>query len=585
MKVQGIRQLIHFCSLIISSLLNKIRYSTFAKLRILINLLLLGVITISVLVIFKSIETQILKFLQDTGISTIETCNEEIVTRKDEIILGEKDQLDDIIYHPEFHRIVLNQFNQVSLVESFLGMALLDKNYKLPMVPVGDFKLNEISHSIIGREIISGRIVKYNNQRVLLFLSPLKVAKASNNDQFNYFEKKAQDKLTIGYIVMLISLESLEKSMNTWSWNIAVFGLILMILTIFIHNRVFRIFLIPFEKLMAATKMIAREDYSIRLNSNRKDELGDLSNSFDIMAAQLEKNIGDLEEKHIQLQQAYKELEESKELIIKQEKLVSLGTMVAGIAHEINNPTQALKFSMESLKLDVNDIQDILLKVKEIKNSDNKELLIKELSDLYSEIDGDMLLDEMNEILDENQQSVNRIEHIVKSTKRMAYADLQLTTCSINEIIDDAVTLSYNQIKYNLNIKKSLDKNIPAIQASPQELGQVFINLIINAKDAVMEKGLIKDQSILTIKTLFSRNEDKIVIEFSDNGCGIREEVLNKIFDPFFTTKEIGQGTGLGLNLCHRIIESHNGTISVKSVLGEGTSFIITLPVNHRVIK
>lgn len=265
--------------------------------------------------------------------------------------------------------------------------------------------------------------------------------------------------------------------------------------------------------------------------------------------------------------------------IIKQEKLASLGTMVAGIAHEINNPAQAISFSMDGLKVNIEYVKELIKGLKQYLESETAKPAEERerLRRLMADLDMDLVLESIDDIASRNIKSVQRIDHIVKSTKRMAHSDTAYSLCDLNTIIIDAVVLTHNQVKYDLEIDKDLAPRLPHFQGLPQELGQVFINLIINARDAVKEKGLSKQEGRLSISTSYNMKRKCLEARFVDNGIGINKEIINKIFDPFFTTKKVGSGTGLGLNLCHQIIDSHAGEITVESEPGKGTCFTVRI--------
>jgi PAS domain S-box-containing protein len=272
---------------------------------------------------------------------------------------------------------------------------------------------------------------------------------------------------------------------------------------------------------------------------------------------------------------------ESQARIIKQEKLASLGTMVAGIAHEINNPSQAISFSMDGLKMNMEYVKKLVKEMKRylaVEPADLEEEREK-IRRLMNELDMDLVLEAVDDIAERNTQSVERIDHIVKSTKRMAHSEEIFTSCDLNTIVSDAVILTHNQVKYDLEIVKQLAPNLPSFQGLSQEMGQVFMNLIMNARDAIKEKGLSKKEGRIIISTSYNIKKKCIEARFEDNGVGIQREIINKIFDPFFTTKDIGSGTGLGLNLCHRIIDTHGGEIFVESEAGKGACFTVRLYV------
>ncbi|MBI5557367.1 MAG: DUF3365 domain-containing protein [Deltaproteobacteria bacterium] len=270
---------------------------------------------------------------------------------------------------------------------------------------------------------------------------------------------------------------------------------------------------------------------------------------------------------------------ESQAHIIKQEKLASLGTMVAGIAHEINNPAQAISFSMDGLIMNVGYVKELVgfLNNYLAREPDDPAAEREKLRRLMAGLDMDLVIEGIDGIAERNIESVERIDHIIKSTKRMAHSEETFRLCDLNTIVSDAVVLTHNQVKYDLDIDMELAPDLPPFKGLAQEMGQVFMNLIINARDAVKEKGLSKKDGRIQIST--SHNKEKNYIEacFRDNGIGIEQKVIDKIFDPFFTTKAIGSGTGLGLNLCHRIVATHGGDILAASQPGEGATFTIRL--------
>jgi two-component system, chemotaxis family, sensor kinase Cph1 len=270
---------------------------------------------------------------------------------------------------------------------------------------------------------------------------------------------------------------------------------------------------------------------------------------------------------------------DSQARIIKQEKLASLGTMVAGIAHEINNPAQAISFSMDGLKMNIEYVKKLMMELKKYMTADSPRLQEERerLRRVLEEVDMDLVLESIDDIATRNIKSVERIDHIVKSTKRMAHSDEVFSPCDLNTIVHDAVVLTHNQVKYDLEVVMDLAPHLPRFQGLAQELGQVFMNLIMNARDAIREKGLSRKEGRINITTSYNGKRKCLETRFEDNGTGIKKEFINKIFDPFFTTKDIGSGTGLGLNLCHRIVDTHGGEIAVESEEGKGSCFIVRL--------
>lgn len=292
----------------------------------------------------------------------------------------------------------------------------------------------------------------------------------------------------------------------------------------------------------------------------------------------------ELELQNEKLKKAYEDLKNSQELIIKQEKLASLGTMFAGIAHEINNPVQAIKFSLDMLEMDVADIIKLLQAIKSISNKDiDSSLKLQHIIDTSKEIGVDDIIDELTSYISDNFKMVERIDTILKSTKRMVHADLSFTDCYIEDIINDSLTLLHNSIKDKVQIEKDIEKDIPKFKGAVQDLSQVFINLIQNATDSIEEKGHNNITGLIKINVVFDRWQEGISISIEDNGTGIKKEIQSKIFDPFFTTKSIGKGTGQGLGICYRVITAHNGKIDFESEVGKGTKFKVWLPLSQKI--
>lgn len=277
--------------------------------------------------------------------------------------------------------------------------------------------------------------------------------------------------------------------------------------------------------------------------------------------------------------EAEKALRDSQKHLIKQEKLASLGTMVAGIAHEINNPAQAIGFSMEGLEMNAGYVRQFLQELRKCLDSEPENLTAKRdhLMKLVEELDIDLVMENLEDIAERNSESVLRISKIIKSTKRLAHFEDDFTETDLNTVVNDALVLTHNQVKYDITVRTELGENLPPFQGLPQELGQVFINLIINARDAMKEKGLSQKEALLIISTRYNKKTRHLEAGFTDNGVGIKEATMSKIFDPFFTTKGFEVGTGLGLNLSHMIVEAHGGWIDVESEYGEGSTFTVEI--------
>ncbi len=270
--------------------------------------------------------------------------------------------------------------------------------------------------------------------------------------------------------------------------------------------------------------------------------------------------------------------------LLQAEKMASIGQLAAGVAHEINNPTGFVSSNLKTLADYQKDVVQLIIEYKKLLNlfSTTKisfklpEIIqhqIHTISKLENETDIDFILDDVSDLINESREGTERIKKIVANLKDFVHPDTQsLQTAQLNQNIESCLNLVWNEIKYKAKVIKQYE-DIPEIKCYPQQLNQVFTNLLVNAAQAIEKKGKI------IIKT--QKKRDCIEIKISDTGSGIKKENLTKIFDPFFTTKAVGSGTGLGLHVVYQIIQKHHGNISVESKAGKGTIFTICLPYSH----
>ena len=284
-----------------------------------------------------------------------------------------------------------------------------------------------------------------------------------------------------------------------------------------------------------------------------------------------------------EIETAYKDLKESQEQLIQSEKMASLGEMVAGVAHEINTPLGYVTSNIDTIKLNIADMNEIVDGVDDIyktataNKQDKKAITSKLVSVLnaHKKIGTRDVMLESDQLLTDGSYGLSEISKLVTSLKDFARLDRQSTEeIDIHQCIDNSLTIASNSIKENnVEVIKSYGE-LPTITCIPSKLNQLFLNIINNACQAMNDNS-----GQLNVST--EQIDDNIIINFKDNGVGMDEEVISKIFDPFFTTKEIGKGTGLGLSIAYKIVKSHGGKIDVKSENGQGTQIIISLPINN----
>ncbi|OCR00333.1 hybrid sensor histidine kinase/response regulator [Oscillatoriales cyanobacterium USR001] len=279
------------------------------------------------------------------------------------------------------------------------------------------------------------------------------------------------------------------------------------------------------------------------------------------------------------------ELQASQIQVIQREKMSALGNLVAGVAHEINNPVGFLSGNIQPALDYINDLFRLLDLFQQ--ESANFSTAIQEEIEA---IDLEYIREDLPKLLNSMQEGVNRIKDISISLRTFSRADSDRPiACNIHDGIDSTIMILKHRLKANENhpeIEVIKDYgNLPQIECYAGQLNQVFMNLLSNAIDALEDsnKG-IKYEDIankVTIKTELSSDHKQVIIRIKDNGIGMNKAVQEKIFENLFTTKEVGKGTGLGLAIARQIVvEKHRGNIYVNSMLGQGTEFMITLPIN-----
>ena len=302
-----------------------------------------------------------------------------------------------------------------------------------------------------------------------------------------------------------------------------------------------------------------------------------------ILEAKVTERTVELKEANTGLSKALVDLKEAEMQLVESEKMASLGQLTAGIAHEINNPINFVTSNIRPLKRDVEMVIELLGQVEDIWTSDgSSEEKKSKIDRLKQDVDFDYLKTEIDYLLNGIADGSNRTAEIVKGLRVFSRLDEDdLKRADLNEGIDSTLVIVNNQIN-----KTEVVKNygqIPEAECYPGKLNQVFLNIMSNGLYAIKSKFKDDKGGIFTITT--STNDTHVIISFKDNGTGMTEDTKKKLFEPFFTTKEVGEGTGLGLSIAFNTIAKHNGTITVNSELGEGTEFVIEIPIVHQEIK
>ena len=303
-----------------------------------------------------------------------------------------------------------------------------------------------------------------------------------------------------------------------------------MIIALIVSSFLAKSVLQPIKQLIFASHQWADGNLDFRVEATQKDEIAELTETFNLMASSLKERDERLKEY-------------TQQQIMKSERLATLGQLAAGVAHEINNPLGAILMYSH-------------LSLEEMESEDPRR---KNLEKVAAE--------------------ATRCKNIVRSLLDFArQSEPNVEEADANEILRRTLSLLQNQAQFqNITILTTLSTSLPKAMMDSSQVQQIFTNIILNAAEAIDGQGEV------TIATRTAESGEFIEIEFTDTGCGIPQENLDKIFDPFFTTKEVGRGTGLGLAVSYGIIARHRGTIEVKSNPGKGTTFIVRLPLKSEV--
>ncbi|MDD2581062.1 MAG: ATP-binding protein [Desulfuromonadaceae bacterium] len=349
----------------------------------------------------------------------------------------------------------------------------------------------------------------------------------------------------LGMVDIIVSLNVLKSDLASYRNGIILLTLLLIILlgaslTFFTLRLVNR----PVNELLRHTERLAQGQLDCELTPTSNDELGELMCAFQLMTNNLRQARTDLEEwgrtLEEKVQERSDELQRMQMQLVHTEKLASLGELVAGIAHEINNPLSGILIFSSLIAKDIR--LDPALKV------------------------------DIETITGEAQRCAGIVKGLLEFARDYKP---EMIACDINQVLIDSLRLVECQTVFqNVTITRQLDSNLPEIMADQNHLKQVFINIFINAGQAMQE---LQQGDLLIVTTPSDDPAGGVVIKISDSGGGVPEEQLGKLFDPFFTTKGTG-GTGLGLSVSYGIVQAHGGTIAAESAPGKGTTFVIRLP-------
>lgn len=464
--------------------------------------------------------------------------------------------------------------------------------FEVPMLPIYKVTTLETGLGESGESFLGQKLGNTSDFKVL---SPLRFRKNSvlnlkttidTHSQENYLEfENYRHHQAIGVAEDLPSLNlSLFTMMDTKevysniiylryiSYFMAlVTSILVLLIAIILSNSLSK----PIKDLLKATSGIRKKNFNVIISeklTNAKDEIGVLAKSFSEMVLVLKEYYESLVLARDEAQLSLKKLKTAQVELVQSEKMASLGTLTAGIAHEINDPMTFVVSTLKPLRSDINEL--IFLVGLYNENADeNLKQKIDELIIKNNVTDFQELQDEISRLLDAISDGANRTVSIVKDLRVFARLDeAAMKEVDLHENIDAALKLMSSQYLNKIEIQKEFSE-IPAVDCFPGELNQVIMNILSNAFLAINQNGIV------TIKT--AKTDESVIISIIDNGIGMEKDILNRIFEPFFTTRDVGKGAGLGLSVCLGIIKAHHGKIEVESEPGKGSTFKITVPIKQ----
>ncbi|HEY9710120.1 MAG TPA: ATP-binding protein, partial [Oculatellaceae cyanobacterium] len=314
----------------------------------------------------------------------------------------------------------------------------------------------------------------------------------------------------------------------------------------------------PLQSVTNVAKQVTQEgNFNLQATVTTDDEVGVLATSLNQLIQRVALQIRELQQAQAQL--------------IQSEKMSSLGQMVAGIAHEINNP---VNFRYGNLNYTQEYTQNLLELVQLYQQ--HYPAPVQDISNKIEDIDLDFISEDLPKTISSMQSGTERIREIILSLRKFSHLDeAEMKKVDIHEGIDNTLLILRHRLTPGIAVIKQYD-SLPLIECYPAQLNQVFMNILINAIDELLTaKKIVQPQIVIQTKVI---DYNQIEVRIQDNGSGIDLKIKDKIFDPFFTTKPVGKGTGMGLAICYQIVEKHHGKIEVISEVNQGAEFVVTLP-------
>ncbi|MFK8183376.1 MAG: ATP-binding protein [Phormidesmis sp.] len=489
-------------------------------------------------------------------------------------ILKHAETINDVLQDIDNYFLAASEHEKLSEMIDVLRLSkFIDVHASVPKIYLKE--LDQLVNSIDVESLSTPTQVEAAQAKLLAFTnSELAILFDGVSDDLSGIIQAAREDL-------VIARQQAQSASQLRNWIISLSMIVSSAIGALLALLISRSISTPLKTVEKTAIQITRNDnFDLRVDVMGEDEVGTVAAAFNLMIERVNDLLHEQTVKTKALEESNQQLISTQKQMIEQEKLASLGSLTAGIAHEIKNP---LNF--------VNNFAELSVELTEE--------LFEELAPQKEQLSSETFED-LTEILEMLKSNVSKIEHHGKRADKIVAnmlqhsrsGDSEWSDVNLNELVADAINLAYHGMRakhsdFNLTFDNDYDDSIGTVRVSVQSLSRVFLNLVNNACYAIYQRQLIEDDAFKPLLKIRTRktNDDTVSVWIRDNGTGMSAEVKEKVFEQFFTTKPTGEGTGLGLSLSYNIVvEQHKGTLQVESEEGIYTDFIVTLPISQETV-